>query len=388
MEDVDVFFSAGEVSGDISASEVIEELVKLGVKCAGVGGPRMEKAGMLNITKTDESISSAVGFVESIRYVAPKLILLRRVANFLRKSRPKLVVLVDNQGFNLPLAKVCKAMGLRVIYYFPPMVSVWGEKTKYTVAKYCDRIICTFREDYEIYKGVSENTVFVGNPVVDRVQKNYSSRAKYLAYFSEDTRKILLLPGSRLQEIKSLFPPMLGAVRKMLSDNKLKTRREDLEFYTIVSHPAFTDRIRRFIENYQLEDIVKVFESKGDYALIDVCDLAISASGTTTLELAILGKPVIVVYKVSRVTFEIGKRLTKTRFISLPNILLKEEIYPELLQEKVTPEMISNLAWMYLDGKYTREIREKLRKIKNLYEPGAVNKVVEEIRRYLVHSQR
>ncbi|MEN2998713.1 MAG: lipid-A-disaccharide synthase [Brevinematia bacterium] len=379
---IEVFFSAGEVSGDISASEVIEELVKIGIRCTGVGGPKMIESGMINITGTDESISSAVGFSESLKYIFPKLILLRKIVNYLKKNHPNLVVLVDNQGFNIPFAKICKKMGLKIVYYFPPMVSVWNENVKYKIAKYCDKIICTFKDDYEIYHKVSDNAVFVGNPIVDRVVKNYSSKEKYLDFFTKGKKKILLLPGSRKQEVRRLFTPMLETVKCIVS-GKSNLNANEFEFYTIVSHGAFTNYIINKIQKFKLDEYVKVFDNPKDFALYDICDLAIVTSGTVTLELALLEKPAIVLYKVSKLTFEIGKRVVRSKFISLPNILLGEQIYPELLQNKVNPRNILALVETMLDENYIKTTKDKLEKIKNEYKPGAIDKTVKEIKKCL-----
>lgn len=382
MRDVKIFFSAGEVSGDISASEVISELVKLGIKCYGVGGPKMKQAGMVSVVDTDESVKSSVGFTESLRYVFPKLLLLRKLSKYLKENRPDLVVLVDNQGFNIPLAKVSKKLGLKVFYYFPPMVSVWGENTKYKIARYCDRILCTFREDYEIYKQVSENAVFVGLPLLDRIKNNYSSKDNYTKVFNENKRKILLLFGSRWQEIRTLTLPLLETVKNIVM-GKTSFAPDGFEFYTIVSHSAFREYISEKIKFLGLEDFIKVFDNKMDYALYDMCDVAISSSGTVTLELALLEKPVIVVYKVSKITFEIGKRLVKKRFISLPNLLLGEKIYPELLQEQVNWKNIVRELDIILKEDKTTQIQCKLKELKAKYTPGAINRVVKEICEYL-----
>ena len=383
MGKVEVFFSAGEVSGDVSASEIILELRKMGVFCSGVGGKMMEGAGMVNITKTDESIYSSVGFLESFKYVFPKLLLLRKVVNYLRKEKPKLVFLVDNQGFNIPLARICKKMGLNVVYYFPPMVSVWNENVKYKIAKYCDKILCTFEDDYKIYREVSENAIFVGNPLVDRVLNCYSSLENYLNLFDSNKKKVLLLPGSREQEIKNLLKPMLETV-KFILDGKTDIPKDILEFYLIISHPFFRDYTYKSIKYFGLDGKLKIFERVKDYALYDVCDLAIASSGTVTLELALLEKPVIVVYKISKLTFEIGKRIVKSKFISLPNIILGEKVYPELLQSDVNPILISKIVKDFLDESIAKDIKGKLRKIKSKYKSGTIQRVIEEIKGFLV----
>ncbi|MFN4245563.1 MAG: lipid-A-disaccharide synthase [Brevinematia bacterium] len=383
MSKFEVFFSAGEVSGDISASEVIRELRKMGITCSGVGGKMMEEAGMLNITKTDESVYSSVGFLESFKYVFPKLILLKKILSYLRKTKPNLVFLVDNQGFNIPLAKLCKKMGLSVFYYFPPMVSVWDENVKYKISKYCDRILCTFEEDYKIYKEVSSNAIFVGNPLVDRVRKSYSSLESYLKFFDSNKKRILLLPGSREQEVKTLLLPMLK-VAKLVLDGETNLPKDGFEFYLIISHPIFRDYIHSKIRDVGLWGRIKIFDQNRDYALYDLCDLAIASSGTVTLELALLEKPVIVIYKVSKITFEIGKRLVKSKFVSLPNILLGSSVYPELLQEDVNPTMILKHIENLLDKDTIENIRNNLRKIKDKYEPGTIERVIEEIKSCLV----
>ncbi|MGC8871178.1 MAG: lipid-A-disaccharide synthase [Brevinematia bacterium] len=368
----EIFFSAGEVSGDISASELIKELSKKGIKCTGIGGKFMEEAGMINISGTDESTKSSVGFIESLKFILPKLSLLKKVSNYLKQNRPDLVVLVDNQGFNIPLAKISKQLGLRVYYYFPPMVSVWGEKTKYKIAKYCDKILCTFKDDYKIYKEVSQNAIYVGNPLVDRIKQNYSSKENYLKHFSSDTRKILLLPGSREQEIRSLLPVLLDTVRYVNNIDK------NFEFYLIISHESYSNRIESEIKRKRLDKNVKIFLNQMDYALYDIADAVVASSGTITLELALLKKPTVVIYKISKLTFEIAKRLIKIPFISLPNIILKEKVFPELLQKDVNPKQIFKEIKNFLETDQSLLI-EKLKKLEKLVEGGAASRVINEI---------
>jgi lipid-A-disaccharide synthase len=369
-----VFFSAGEVSGDLSASEVIKILSDKGIKCFGIGGRNMERAGMINITNTDETLTSSVGFSESIKYILPKLRLLRFVVSYLKKNVPYVVVLVDNQGFNLQLAKECKKLGIKTFYYFPPMVSVWGEGAKYKVAKYCDKIFCTFKRDYEIYKEVSDNAFYVGHPLVDRIRNNYSSKENYLKDFKKDTKKVLLLPGSRHQEINKLLPVFLDSVNWLLRDG----RGDKLEFYLVVAHPSFMDKVKNEVARRGLEGVIKVYLNNMDYALYDVADVVVASSGTTTLEMAIMGKPTVVTYIVSQLTYLVGRMLVKSRFISLPNILVGEEVFPELLQGAVNPENIANHVMKFLyDPQATDNVKDKLREL-NL-EGGAAIKVATEI---------
>lgn len=373
----EIFFSAGEVSGDISASEIIKELTKRGIKCSGVGGKFMVKAGMVNISGTDESIKSSVGFVESLKFVLPKLFLLKKISNYLKQNKPELVVLVDNQGFNIPLAKECKKLGLKVYYYFPPMVSVWGESTKYDIARYCDKILCTFKDDYEIYKKVSPNAIYVGNPLVDRIKQNYTSKENYLKYFSRNKKKILLLPGSREQEIKTLLPPLIDTVKY------IKSQTEEFEFYLVISHEHYLGYIEKEIKKNYIEKEIKLFINQMDYAIYDIADIVVASSGTITLELALLNKPTIVIYKVSKITFEIAKRLVKLPFISLPNIILKEQIFPELIQKDVNPKRIFNEIKTFLEDD-KGVLNEKLRKLHQEVQGGAVDHVLNEIIKPLI----
>ncbi len=373
-----IFFSAGEVSGDLSAAEVIKILSEKGIRCVGIGGKHMEKAGMVNISNTDETLTSSVGFSESMKFILSKIKLLNTVKKYLKINRPDAVVLVDNQGFNLQLAKEAKKLGIMTFYYFPPMVSVWGEKTKYKVAKYCDKIFCTFEKDYEIYKEVSSNAVYVGHPLVDRIRNNYSSKENYLKDFRENTKKILLLPGSRYQEINNLLPVFLDAI-KLMSD---KIQNIELEFYLVVAHTSFLEKVKKEIEKRKLDKAIKVYINNMDYALYDIADVVIASSGTTTLEMAIMGKPTIVTYIVSSLTYLIGRMLVKSKFISLPNILIGEEVFPELLQEAVNPENIAKHVKMFLyDSSSTDNVREKLKKLS--LEGGAAIKVATEIARAL-----
>ncbi len=384
-----VFFSAGEISGDISASEIVDVLVKNGIECYGVGGKYMLSKGLKPVVQSDESIKSSIGFVESVKFVLPKFYLLNRIREYLRNNKVDLVVLVDNQGFNIHLAKVCKKMNIPVFYYIPPMVSVWGENTKYTVAKLCDKILCTFEEDYNVYREVTDKAEFVGSPIPERIKINYSSRENYLKDFSKDTIKVLLLFGSREQEIKTLTPPILEFV-KLFKDGILpipEVLKNNTEFYTIVSHEAFKKYILDQIRKMNLENYVKIYDNIGDYAIYDVCDFAIASSGTVTLELALMGKPVVVVYKVSHLTFLIGKMLVKKKMISLPNIVLGKKFLPELIQKQVNPIIISEELFRFVsDPNYIQEINDNLKILREKINGGAVKNTSEIIMNFLKSS--
>jgi len=339
-----IFVSAGEISGDIHASDLMRELRKQkpDLKFVGLGGKNMISAGLIPIAE-DVSTYSTVGLVDSLRFYFKKLFLFRKAVKYIKENRANLkaILLVDNQGFNVPLAKASKKLGLYVIYYFPPHVSVWGEWNASVLDKNVDLILVPLYSDYLTFKKYTKKAIFTGHPLLDKVcpqkdsmewkRKEGLNRKKYL---------VMLMPGSRYQEIENLLDPMLEASR-------ILSQQYDCEIVLAISHSKFKKIIDDTIKKKNLKKEVHII-SGNIYQAMNASDVIILSSGTASLEAVLLKKPPVICYKISPTSFFIGKFLVKNKLIGLPNIILNKKIFPELLQKEFNPERIVREALYFL----------------------------------------
>lgn len=336
MSDRRVFISAGEISGDILAAELMTAMKRIApVDFYGLGGIRMTEAGMTPITD-DASILSTTGFVESVRYYYfKKLSNLKKAANFVLSEGIKNLIVVDNQGLSIPLAKKLKPHGVKVFYYVAPHVSIWGDWNAPKIAKIFDGMVTTLRADEEVYKRFTDKVFYAGNPVVDKIAA-FTPAKDYLARHGLDPARPVfgLFPGSRRQEIDTLLSTMLDAA-------KLLIERRGAQIILPVSHPSYEQKIRAAIAAKGLDGKI-VVTNGGAYDAMNAASVNIMASGTATLESVLFGKPPIICYKIAALTFMIGKAFVKKKMIGLPNILLDRVVFPELLQKEFNAERIAS----------------------------------------------
>lgn len=354
------FVSTGEVSGDLHLSYLVEAIKKKyrDVEFYGVAGRHSRDVGVEVIQDIDEL--AIMGFTEVLK----KYSFLKRKANeyidFIKKENIKKVILVDYGGFNLKFLELLKQEieDIEVYYYIPPKLWIWGEKRIKKLIK-ADHIMVIFPWEVDFYKKHGVDAIYYGNPFVD----------KYIVE-KRSEEYILLLPGSRKQEIKTLLPTMLEIVK----------RDENRKFLLKLSsreHLKWIDEDLTKYPNLTLE-----FEKKLPKC-VKKSKVAIAASGTVTLELALMGLPTIVVYKTGFINAFIARHILKVGFVSLPNLTLDREVFPELLQERCSVEEIE---------KYLKKIednREKIQKdIEEVKERLSGKNVVESYGDFLVKGER
>jgi lipid-A-disaccharide synthase len=351
MNNKTIFISAGEVSGDIHAAFLITKMKELdpSIRFEGLGGPKMISAGMKSINNADVSIMSTMGWVEAIRFYRKKSIILNSSIKYLRENNIKILLLVDNQGFNIPFAKKAFKIGVKCIYYFPPQVSIWGRWNAAALARFIDLIISPFYNDYLIYREKGGNAVFSGHPLLDITGEPFTSKGLYERYKLDKSRKIVsIMPGSRHQEIETLTDPMLQAA-------KILIEKYGISAVLPVSHAEFEAFIKERIKSCGLEKSITLIRNDS-YNAMRMSDVNILASGTASLESALFRKPPVICYKISPVSFLIGKFLISVKMIGLPNILLGRKYFPELLQRKCNA---GNIVKETLSLLYPDEIKKK-----------------------------
>ena len=373
MKNSHIFISAGEVSGDVHAGELMKAVKKTAPKTvfSGIGGKNMAAAGLRSISG-DISTLSTIGLVDSLRFPMKKGRAYKDALAFLKKHKIDLAVLVDNQGFNIPLMKAAKGLGIPTVYYFPPHVSIWGEWNAPVLAKFADLIVCPNAADFEVYRNSGANAVFCGNPLLDKVHDFKMGRNFHSKYGLDKKKKtVTLLPGSRHQEIETLLPVMLDAAKVLME-------KHGLQVLLPVSHPDFRKKVEAMVEKAGLNGAKGFNLLDGmSYEAMNVSDVTVLSSGTASLESALFGKPPVICYRISALSFFIGKMLVKKQMIGLPNIILDKKVFPELLQKDCSADNIvrQTLHFLHSDARKKAELDGYFRQIrKNLGEYPVVKK--------------
>lgn len=316
-----VFLIAGEASGDAHGAALIGALKTLrpDIACDGLGGPKMAAAGME--LRHDLASSAIMGFVEVIKHLGPIRRLFLDTVAHIKASRPDVVVLIDYPGFNLRLAKALHGSGIPVVYYISPQVWAWKKKRIHDIQRYCAKMLVIFPFEEKIYRDIGMDCAFVGHPLLEHIDAHQPDPG----IVGEPV--IGLLPGSRAQEIERLLPVMLDTARGLLAEFP------GAVFYTPCVNETRAAQIRAIAGDFPLE--IRIGQM---YGIVKSARACLVASGTATLETALLGTPFLIVYKTNAVTFFLAKRLVQVAHIGIVNLLLNRRAVPEFLQEEATAD--------------------------------------------------
>ncbi|MBI5887659.1 MAG: lipid-A-disaccharide synthase [Deltaproteobacteria bacterium] len=328
-----IFIVSGEASGDLHGASLMRALQRLmpGIKAAGMGGPRMREAGL---TGLDSKEVSVVGITEVVAKLPQLLRAFRELKKLLMNGRFDAVILIDFPDFNLRFARAAKKTGVPIIYYISPQVWAWRRGRVRKIAALVDKMLVVFPFEEDIYRQAGVDVEYVGHPLyaaaVCPLTKG-EARAK-LGLAGEET-VIALLPGSRTAEIRRLLPLMLEAAP--LIEKRLGRKT------------AFILPAADSAEDALLDDILKASPvpvkvlKKETYTALRASDAAVTASGTATLETALIGTPMVIVYKISPLTYAIARMLISIKDMGLPNIVAGRRVVRELVQDTVTPVNIA-----------------------------------------------
>jgi len=324
---------AGEASGDLHGGNLVREMHSLLPELFffGVGGKRMEAAGVqLSANVADMAV---VGLTEVIGKLGSVFKVMRRLKAALKNDPPSLLILIDYPDFNLPLAKTARKLGIKVLYFISPQVWAWRKNRLAVIRRNVDKMVVILPFEEEFYRGAGVDVTFVGHPLLDEVKPRHT-RTETLAGIGldDEATTIALLPGSRKGEVERLLPEMLEACRLMTA--MLSPLQFVLPLAPTLPFPFVQEIIKRFPVR------VKVVE-EDLYDAIALADAAIVASGTATLETALLGVPMVVIYKISGLSYAIGKRFIKVDYISLVNLIAGRAVVPELIQQDASPARIA-----------------------------------------------
>ncbi len=344
---------AGEASGDLHGASLVKEAHRLDPSLSffGIGGPRMREAGVE--TLVDASQMAVVGLVEVIAHfnvISRAYLTLKRI---IASNPPDLLILIDYPDFNLRVARLAKRAGVRVLYYISPQVWAWRVGRVKKIGRVVDRMAVVFPFEVPFYEREGVPVTFVGHPLVDTVHPTVP-RAEAQALFGLDpaAKTVGLFPGSRTSEIARLLPVILESARL------LKERFPGLQFILPLASSLTMADLAPFLAGSGLD--IKVVEGRG-YDVMQVCDAIITVSGTVTLEIALIGVPMVIIYRVSPLTYEIGKRLIRVDHIGICNIVAGERLVPELVQYDAEPARIAaEITRMLTEPGYGAAIKTKL----------------------------
>ena len=376
-----IMLSAGEASGDLHGANLAEALkaVDPQVELIGMGGEQMRKAGVRIVY--DIKNLGVIGIGEIIKKIPFFYKLRTFLVNTMKEEKPDALVCIDYPGFNMKLIEKAKEAGIPVIYYILPTIWAWHKSRGNVIAEYTDLAVSLFPFEAEMYKKMGTNVVYGGHPLLDTVKPSMSKDEAYSFFGLQQGKKtILFMPGSRVQEVQSLYGKMLAA-GKLLQD-----KVEGLQFMV----PKASTIDRHMLEEAAREANLEVhIGEERVYDMMNIADAAICASGTATLETALMGVPTLLVYRVNALTYWLSKILVHLDSIGLPNIISGHRIMPELWQDEVTPENIEAavLPWL-VDAAAAEEARHLMAGVRcQMGEAGAVRRTAEIISEFVKEKQ-
>jgi lipid-A-disaccharide synthase len=354
---LNLLISAGEASGDLHGARLLRALRALrpGLTAFGMGGERLEAAGLERLVRCEEV--SVVGISEVVEKLPALWRSLGTLRDAARRRRPEAAILVDFPDFHGLLSKRLRRDGIPVIYYVSPQVWAWRGWRAHAIARRARRIITLFPFEVEIYRRLGADAVCAGHPLVEDVKEGLSAPSPLP---KGRRRRLVLLPGSRSAELRRHWPAMRAAAARL-------ARRFDLEVVAIRA-PSLPASLFEGASGAG----IRVIDGP-PHPLLSRADLAFVASGTATLEAALCGTPMVVVYRTSAVSHAIARALVRLRWISLVNIVADREVVPEILQDRLTPGNLEQAGAGLLESPERAEaMREDLARVSAaLGAPGA-----------------
>lgn len=394
-----VLIVSGEASGDMYAARLITEMLDLDphLYFFGMGADNMRAVGADILV--DAKDLAVVGIVEVLSKFNVIYSALKKIRTILKKTPPDLVILIDYPGFNLRVAKMAKQAGVKVLYYISPQIWAWRKNRIHTLKKYVDWMTVILPFEAKIYEQAQIPVTFVGHPIVEQVssfilpdpaiRRGDSKEERGGSKEEQDDNKeerherkkergdksknktICLMPGSRSGEIKHLLPVILESAAL------LKKSYPSLQLLLPLAPTVLLSEITPYLKNHPGLNIEII--QKQTYTAIQSSDAVITASGTATLEIALLGVPMVIIYKLAPLSYFILKKLAKINYIGLCNIIAEKSIVPELIQDDANPEKIVREIKRFLeDNEHRADTERNLAEMKmKLGEGGASKKVAE-----------
>jgi lipid-A-disaccharide synthase len=366
-----VLIVAGEASGDLHGARLVREMKAIdpSLSFCGVGGRNLEAEGVRLIARSSEM--AVVGLTEvfsKLRFIAGVYFRLR---GMLRAGKQDLVILIDYPDFNLRLASEAKRAGVPVFYYISPQVWAWRRNRIHRIRQVVDRMAVILPFEKEVYAEMGVDVDFVGHPLLDAVNRSRSRTEALAAFGLRDARPIVaLLPGSREKEVTSLLPEMAGAAGILVRDFP------DAQFLLPLAETVDPALVRGILRGHAVPVTVLPGQM---YDAVGISDAAMVASGTATLETALLGTPMVIAYRISPLTAAVGRRVIRVKHIGLVNLIAGKTLVPELVQDDANAaRLAAEVKAILADRQRSDVMRSELAAIRRkLGEPGAARRAAE-----------
>ena len=368
---------AGEPSGDLIAGQLMADInsKEKNVQFIGVGGPSMKQQGLKSFF--DYSNLSLYGVFQVIPNI-PKLVFLRyKLIKYLKNEKPDIFIGVDAPDFNFYIEKKLKQSGIPTFHYVAPSVWAWRPKRVYKIKKTTDHILSIFPHEKPLFEKVGIQTTFVGHPLANKIPlKSNMYKYRKLLKINRKELVIALLPGSRMGELRAHTDILLETAQK-LSEVHPNTR-----FLIPVNNDKNMNYIKGRLKNNPTKNL-KLIKGRVD-EILSSSNIVIAASGTASLQIALHKKPMIIIYKGSWISYFVWKMVSLIPNVSLPNILLNENIVPEMLQHRATPTLLSKKACEIInDKRYLKKIESKFYKLHKDLKKNTSSLVFKIIKPYL-----
>lgn len=351
---IKILVITGELSGELHAYHLVKALGRSlpGAVFTGIGGKKLQEAGMQIIY--DYSTISVTGISEifaKLKYIRQAYWAVKR---YMAREHPSLTILVDFPGFNLRVAKLARSQSVPVVYFIPPQVWAWRKSRIRKIRERVNKVICILPFEKKLYEQYGVNAAYVGHPFLSTVKPQYSETEFWKKLgMKRENPVITLLPGSRENEVVKHMPVMLAVI------NNMAKKLSKMTILLPIAENVASGLVDKYLEGYPNIRILKAMSLDA----MAYCDIAIAASGSVTLEAAILGTPTIVLYKISFLSYMLARMLVNVRYISLPNIIAGKEIFPEFIQQ-LDPEKIAEKA-LYMVKNGREMIRDDLQMVRN-----------------------
>jgi lipid-A-disaccharide synthase len=355
---------AGEASGDLHGARLISELrLRVpGLAAFGLGGDEMRAAGLQSVAHSSEV--AVVGITEVLKVLPRIREVFADLLHEVDRRRPALAVLIDFPDFNLRLARQLKGRGLEVVYYISPQVWAWRKGRVKTIARLVDRMLVLFPFEVDFYRGHGVDVVHVGHPLVDEVPVLPQAWDRGTEAEKAGPYRIALLPGSRLSEVEALLPTLLAAVGKLAGRLPIEAR--------IIRAPTVPREL--LDEAVELSGLTVAIVESDRFAAIADSHVALCASGTATLEVGLLGTPMIMVYRLASWTYLLARLLVRLPNVALVNLVLGRRVVPELIQGQANPERIAaEAARLLTDAAARQEMRAALAEVRSRLGAGGAS---------------
>ncbi|MCB2191077.1 MAG: lipid-A-disaccharide synthase [Deltaproteobacteria bacterium] len=363
-----VVLVAGEASGDQHAARLAREMLAMSpdITISGIGGPKMEAAGVDLLYRSEEL--ALVGVAEVLPKLGIILGAIRGMKHHLRRTRPDVVILVDFPDFNFRIGKAAKKLGLKVLYYISPQVWAWRPKRARQMASFVNHLACVFPFEREFFR----NRVpllpvsFVGHPLLDIPAQTWEEPLPV----PQEAELVGLLPGSRMSEISRLMPLLLAAAKRM------REQRPGLHFILPLAPGLRREQVEPYLRNTPKGLTILAGRAR---QVMEQAKLVLVASGTATLQTALAETPGVVVYKTGRFNYLVARSLIKVERIAMPNLIAGRELMPELIQGEATPEKVAaeGISLLADDGR-REQVIQGLKEVRaKLGGPGASRRVAE-----------